>query len=65
MEAPCAAAIYVNDAYVPFEFSMQTAALIPTMHPWATSQYEHNGSNASGGAVLDRLIRLARGEIAR
>ncbi|ARO11873.1 alpha/beta fold hydrolase [Propionibacterium freudenreichii] len=65
VEAPCAAAIYVNDAYVPFEFSMQTAALIPTMHPWATSQYEHNGSNASGGAVLDRLIRLARGEIAR
>jgi|GEM_PF-6439365 len=44
---------------------METAALIPTMHPWVTSQYEHNGSNASGGVVLDRLIGLARGELAR
>jgi proline iminopeptidase len=35
------------------------------MHPWVTSQYEHNGSNASGGGVLDRLIGLARGDIAR
>lgn len=65
VEAPCAAAVYVNDAYVPFEFSMHTASLLPTMQIWATSQYEHNGSNASAGGVLDRLIRLARGEIAR
>ena len=64
-QVPCAAAVYVNDAYVPFQFSMHTAALLPQMHPWATSQYEHNGSNASGGAVLDRLIRLASGQIAR
>ncbi|MDN6426053.1 alpha/beta fold hydrolase [Acidipropionibacterium jensenii] len=64
-QVPCAAAVYFNDAYVPLQFSMETAALIPGMHPWVTSQYEHNGSNASGGAVLDRLITLARGEIAR
>lgn len=65
VQVPCAAAVYFNDAYVPLEFSMETAALIPTMYPWVTSQYEHNGSNASGGGVLDRLIGLARGELAR
>jgi hydrolase, alpha/beta domain protein len=35
------------------------------MHAWVTTEYEHNGSNASGGAVLDRLIKLAKGEIVR
>jgi proline iminopeptidase len=64
-QVPCAAAIYFNDAYVPLEFSLQTASLLPHMHPWVTSQYEHNGSNASGGGVLDRLIGLARGDIVR
>jgi proline iminopeptidase len=44
---------------------METAALLPDMHPWVTSEYEHNGSNASGGAVLDRLIRLARRDLVR
>ncbi|MBS5255194.1 MAG: alpha/beta fold hydrolase, partial [Cutibacterium granulosum] len=50
-QVPCAAAIYHDDAYVPREYSLQTAALLPGMHPWVTSQYEHNGSNASGGGV--------------
>lgn len=64
-EVPCAAAIFHNDAYVNREFSLETAALLPQMHPWVTSEYEHNGSNASGGAVLDRLIGLARGTLVR
>ncbi len=62
---PCAAAVYHDDAYVPRQFSLETAALLPQMHPWVTNQYEHNGSNASGGAVLDRLIGLARGDLVR
>lgn len=64
-QVPCAAAIYHDDAYVPREYSLQTAALLPGMHPWVTSQYEHNGSNASGGGVLDRLIKLVHGDIVR
>jgi len=35
------------------------------MRAGVTTEYEHNGSNASGGAVLDRLIKLAKGEIVR
>lgn len=64
-EVPCAAAVYHDDAYVPRKFSLETAALLPQMHAWVTTEYEHNGSNASGGAVLDRLIKLAKGEIVR
>lgn len=64
-QVPCAAAVYYHDAYVPLQYSMETAALLPDMHPWVTSEYEHNGSNASGGAVLDRLIGLARRDLVR
>jgi pimeloyl-ACP methyl ester carboxylesterase len=60
-DVPCAAAIYAEDAYVPRDFSEETARLIPTMRPWLTNEYEHNGLNASGGRVLDRLIALTRG----
>lgn len=64
-DVPCAAAVYAHDAYVPLHHSLETAALLPDMHVWITSEYEHNGSNASGGAVLDRLIRLADGRLVR
>jgi pimeloyl-ACP methyl ester carboxylesterase len=60
-DVPCAAAIYAEDAYVDRTFSEQTARLIPTMRPWLTNEYEHNGLRASGDAVLDRLITLVRG----
>lgn len=60
-EVPCAAAIYADDAYVDRGFSEETAALIPTMRPWLTNEYEHNGLRADGARVLDRLIALARG----
>ncbi|WP_040634918.1 alpha/beta fold hydrolase [Mobilicoccus pelagius] len=59
VDVPCAAAIYADDAYVFRAYSEETAALIPTMRPWITNEYEHNGLRAGGGAVLDRLIRLA------
>ncbi len=56
----CSAAIYVDDAYVPLAFSEETARMIPTMRPWITNEYEHNGLRADGGRILDRLITLAR-----
>lgn len=52
-----AAAVYVNDVYVPLEFSLETAALLPRVRPWVTSEFEHNGLRA--GDVLGRLIELA------
>jgi pimeloyl-ACP methyl ester carboxylesterase len=60
-EVPAAAAIYFNDMYVPRELSLPTAAAIRGLRPWVTSEYEHDGLRVSDGAVLDRLIALARG----
>lgn len=54
-----AAAVYVNDVYVPMEFSLETARLLPGVTPWVTSEHEHNGLRT--GPVLSRLIDLARG----
>lgn len=58
-EATGAAAVYVNDVYVPYEFSLETAKLLPGVHLWQTSEHEHNGLRS--GPVLSRLIDLAHG----
>lgn len=55
-----AAAVYFEDAYVPQEQSLATAALLDGVKPWVTNEYEHNGLRADGYRVLDRLISLAR-----
>ena len=47
--------------YVPQQFSVETAARIRGLRRWVTSEYEHDGLRASGGAVLDRLIGMVRG----
>ncbi len=60
-EVPAAAAIYFNDMYVPRELSLPTAAAVRGLRTWVTSEYEHDGLRVSDGAVLDRLIALARG----
>ena len=60
-EVPAAAAIYFDDMYVPREFSVQTAHAIRGLRPWVTNEYEHDGLRVSAGAVLDRLIGMARG----
>ena len=60
-DVPGAAAVYYDDAYVPREHSMATAALLPRLRTWVTSEYEHNGLRASGQGVLDHLLDLAAG----
>jgi hypothetical protein len=59
-DLPVAASVYYADAFVPREFSMETAALLPDCRPWVTSEYEHNGLRADT-AVLDHLIGLLKG----
>lgn len=58
-----AAAVYVGDVYVPLEFSLETAALLPEVRTFVTSEFEHNGLRA--GDVLERLIDLAHDRRAR
>ena len=62
-EVPVAAAVYYNDMYVDRELSLQTAQAIRGLQAWVTSEYEHDGLRVSNGAVLDRLIGMARGNI--
>ncbi|MCS3444350.1 alpha/beta fold hydrolase [Microbacterium phyllosphaerae] len=58
-----AAAVYVNDVYVPMEFSLETARLLPGVTLWVTSEHEHNGVRS--GPVLTRLFDLAHGRRVR
>jgi pimeloyl-ACP methyl ester carboxylesterase len=62
-EVPAAAVIYADDMYVPAELSLQTAAAIRGLRAWVTNEYEHDGLRVSNGAVLDRLIAMARGDV--
>lgn len=59
-DVPVAAAVYSGDAYVPLEFSLETAGMLPDCRTWVTSEFEHNGLRV-GEAVLDRLIDLLHG----
>jgi pimeloyl-ACP methyl ester carboxylesterase len=61
-DVPAAAALYFDDMYVPQQLSVQTADAIRGLRRWVTDEYEHDGLRVSDGRVLDRLIRLARGE---
>ncbi|MER7447058.1 alpha/beta fold hydrolase [Microbacterium sp. NPDC097977] len=54
-----ATAVYANDVYVPLEYSLETAGLLPGIALWVTSEHEHNGLRS--GPVLSRLIDLAHG----
>ena len=58
-----AAAVYVDDVYVPLDFSLETARLLPDVKLWVTSEHEHNGLRS--GPVLSRLIDLAQGRRVR
>ena len=62
-EVPAAAAVYYDDMYVPRQFSVDTAARVRGLRRWVTSEYEHDGLRLSDGAVLERLIGMARGTI--
>jgi pimeloyl-ACP methyl ester carboxylesterase len=59
-DVPVAAAVYHADAYVPYEFSMETAALLPDCRTWVTSEYEHNGLRTDT-AVIEHLLALLNG----
>lgn len=60
---PVAAAVYYDDMYVHREFSEATALIVPNIKLWVTSVYEHNGLRADGETVVDRLLKMARGDL--
>ncbi|HPF14985.1 MAG TPA: alpha/beta fold hydrolase, partial [Planctomycetota bacterium] len=62
-KVPVAAAVYHDDAYVPRELSLATAARIPNLRTWITNEYEHNGLRADGPRIVDRLCDMTRGRV--
>ena len=59
-KVPAAAALYLEDMYVPRHMSEETAAAIPNLRVWATNEFDHNGIRAEGEKVLSRLLDLSR-----
>ena len=58
---PVAAAVYHDDMYVEYAYSMETAARLGACAAWVTNEFGHDGLR-SDGTVLDRLLDMARGE---
>jgi pimeloyl-ACP methyl ester carboxylesterase len=58
---PVAAAVYAEDPYVERALSERTAAQVPGLRAWLTSEYDHNALRADGDRVLGRLLDLTRG----
>ncbi len=60
---PAVAAIYYDDMYVERHFSEQTAQAIQGIKLWVTNEYDHSGLRMNGEQILDRLLRMLKGEI--
>ncbi|ABS05366.1 alpha/beta fold hydrolase [Kineococcus radiotolerans] len=57
---PVAAAVYVDDMFVPYEFSRATATAIRGARTFVTNEYQHDGLRVDGKRLLDVLLGLAR-----
>lgn len=55
---PTAAALYFNDMFVDLDIALESAAQIPNLEVWVTSEYEHNGLRADGARILGRLMDM-------
>jgi pimeloyl-ACP methyl ester carboxylesterase len=60
---PCVAAVYYDDMYVERALSEKMAQAIAGIRLWVTNEYEHNALRADGEKVLDRLLKMLRGEL--
>lgn len=60
-EVPVAAAAYLDDIFVPWKFSRETAATVRGLKLWATNEHLHDGLRASDGEVFSKLLANLRG----
>jgi len=54
-----AAAIYVDDVFVPFEHSMNTARVFRDLRPFITNAFQHDGIHWGSQEIITRLITTA------
>jgi pimeloyl-ACP methyl ester carboxylesterase len=61
---PLAAVIYYDDYYVDRRLSEGTMKMLgPQAQAWVTNEHQHSGLRDDGEAILDRLIRMANGQL--
>lgn len=53
-----AAAVYLDDIFVPFEQSMATANAYRDLRPYVTNLYQHNGIREDGATIVGQLFSL-------
>ena len=54
-----AAAVYLDDVFVPFEDSLATGETYRDLRPMVTNRFQHNGIAEDGAGILGELFRLA------
>lgn len=57
---PAAAWMYVDDMFVPYEISLQTAREIRGLKPLITNDYHHDGLRTGGPRMIERLLEAVR-----
>lgn len=57
---PVAAAVYVDDMFVPYELSLQTAEQIAGIKLHITNEYQHDGIRQDGYNIVSKLLDLVR-----
>ncbi len=53
-----AAAVYLDDIFVPFEFSMDTATTYCDLRTWVTNAHQHDGIRHDGAGIFEQLRNL-------
>ncbi|WP_309064679.1 alpha/beta fold hydrolase [Microbacterium sp.] len=59
-DVPVAAAVYLDDMFVPADLSLRTAEEIRGIRVDVTNRYQHDGIRQDGPAILSRLLDLVR-----
>ncbi|PNW85587.1 hypothetical protein CHLRE_03g193700v5 [Chlamydomonas reinhardtii] len=62
-KVPTAALAYVEDLYVDFGLSQETASSIRGIKLWTTNEYRHSGIRDDGSRIFERLLGMARNVI--
>ncbi|WP_432502306.1 alpha/beta fold hydrolase [Kineococcus arenarius] len=57
---PLAAAVYVDDMFVPYALSARTAREVRGARTFVTNAYQHDGLRMDGRRLLDGLLELVR-----
>jgi len=57
-DVPVYAAVYLDDLYVDYDHSKDTARLVSCVQTWETNAYQHSGLRTNTEAVLEALFAL-------